>query len=78
MLKRYRIKPYNEDRGTGFLRHVLIRRGVETDETMVVLVVSTFLFPGSKQFVKDLTSAFKSIKTIVLNKNTRKTSVVLG
>ena len=37
-----------------------------------------FLFPGSKQFVKDLTSAFKSIKTIVLNKNTRKTSVVLG
>lgn len=78
MLKHYRIKRYNEDRGTGFLRHVLIRRGFVTNQTMVVLVVSSFVFPGSKQFVKELTTAFKSIRTIVLNKNTRKTSVVLG
>ena len=48
MLKRYRIKPYNEDRGIGFLRHVLIRRGFETNETMVVLVVSTFSFSRFK------------------------------
>lgn len=78
MFKKYRIKIYNEDKKTGFLRHVLIRRGFKSQETMVVLVVSSFIFPGSKDFVKELTTAFKSIKTIVLNKNTRKTSVVLG
>ena len=51
---------------------------VNTNQTMVVLVVTSLIFPGSKQFVKELTQAFPSIKTIILNQNTRKTSIVLG
>ena len=78
MLKKYRIQIYHEDKRKGFLRHVYIRRAVNTNQTMVVLVVTSLIFPGSKQFVKELTQAFPSIKTIILNQNTRKTSIVLG
>lgn len=78
MLKKYRIQIYNEDKKKGFLRHVFIRRGVKTNQTMVVLVTTSLIFPGSKNFTKELTTAFPSIKTIVLNQNTRKTSIVLG
>lgn len=78
MLKKFRIQIYQEDKRKGFLRHVYIRRAVKTNQTMVVLVTTSLIFPGSKQFVKELTSAFPSIKTIVLNQNTRKTSIVLG
>lgn len=78
MLKKYKMSIYQEDRRKGFLRHVFIRRATNTNQTMVVLVATTNVFPGSKQFVKELVGAFNSIKTVVLNVNTRKTSIVLG
>ena len=37
---RCRYQPYNEDRGTGLLRHCLLRRGVATGQVMVVLVTA--------------------------------------
>ena len=77
-----RYQPYNEDKGTGLLRHCLLRRGVMTGQVMVVLVTAQPVLPGAKNFVKALlTEAEKqsvTITTIVQNVNDRKTSVVLG
>ena len=56
----------------------LIRRGVKTDQTMVVLVCNENMWRGSKQFCNQLVKKFPSIKTIVLNVNTRRTPIVLG
>ncbi len=77
-IRKYHVSLYQEDRRTGFLRHVYIRTGVRTNERMLTLVVTSFVFPGSKNFVKEITKKFPSIKTIVLNLNKRKTSIVLG
>ena len=75
-------QPFNEDKGTGLLRHCLLRRGVMTGQVMVVLVTAQAVLPGAKNFVKALlTEAGKqgvAITTIVQNVNDRKTSVVLG
>ena len=75
-------QPFNEDKGTGLLRHCLLRRGVMTGQVMVVLVTAQPVLPGAKNFVKVLlTEAEKqsvTITTIVQNVNDRKTSVVLG
>ena len=75
-------QPFNEDKGTGLLRHCLLRRGVMTGQVMVVLVTAQPVLPGAKNFVKALlTEAGKqgvTITTIVQNVNDRKTSVVLG
>ncbi|MCR1897431.1 23S rRNA (uracil(1939)-C(5))-methyltransferase RlmD [Irregularibacter muris] len=76
--KTYKMQPYNEDARQGFLRHILIRTGFATKEVMVVLVVSNQIFPGKKNFIKELLKVHPEITTIVMNINNRQTSVVLG
>ncbi len=49
-----RYQPFNEDKGTGLLRHCLLRRGVATGQVMVVLVTAQPVLPGAKNFVKAL------------------------
>lgn len=69
---------YDEDRGTGLIRHVLIKRSEVTKEVMVVIVTGSDIFPGCQNFVKALVSRCKDITTIIQNVNGRKTSAVLG
>ena len=78
VMKKCKIKPYNEDTGYGFLRHVLIRRGFSSNQIMVVLVVSSKIFPGKNNFIKLIKEKHPEITTIIMNVNDRKTSVVLG
>lgn len=78
LLKSFKIRPYNEDSGYGLLRHVLIRTGHATGQIMVVLVLSSPIMPSKNNFVKALLKVHPEITTIVLNVNSRKTSMVLG
>ena len=77
-----RYQPFHEDKGTGLLRHCLLRRGVSTGQVMVVLVTAQPVLPGAKNFVRALLAEAETrqvpITTIVQNYNPRKTSVVLG
>ena len=78
LLKSFKIKIYNEDSGYGLFRHVLIRRGFASGQMLVVLVVSSPVFPSKNNFVKALLKLHPEITSIVLNINDRKTSMVLG
>lgn len=78
LMNSFKMKPYDEDTGQGFLRHVLIKRGFKTNQVMVVLVVSSKIFPGKKNYIKALVAKHPEISTIIMNINNRKTSVVLG
>jgi len=78
MLKSFKILVYDEDTEYGLLRHVLVRRGFCSGEIMVVLVVASPIFPSKNNFVKALLKVHPEIKTVVLNVNDRKTSMVLG
>ncbi len=78
LLPLFKLNAYNEDTGRGFLRHVLVRRGFSSGQTMVVLVTGTEIFPKKKEFVGALLKAFPNITTIVQNVNNSKTSLVLG
>ena len=77
-----RYQPFHEDKGTGLLRHCLLRRGVATGQVMVVLVTAQPVLPGAKNFVKALLAEAEKrgvpVTTIVQNYNPRRTSVVLG
>lgn len=78
LMVKYKIAPYNEDKRSGVIRHILVRLGVHTGETMVVLVTNEVNFHNRKMLVKDLLKQFSQIKTIVQNINTRDTNVILG
>ena len=78
MIPRFRLRVYNENTHRGFLRHILIRTANVTGQIMVVLVATGKEFPGGKAFVSELTRRHPEITTVVLNVNTRETSMVLG
>lgn len=74
----FKIRIFDEDKGRGFLRHVVIRRGHYSGEVMVTLVVSSFEFPSKGNFVKALVKKHPEVGCVVLNLNKRRSSVVLG
>ncbi|MEG0315126.1 MAG: 23S rRNA (uracil(1939)-C(5))-methyltransferase RlmD [Erysipelotrichaceae bacterium] len=78
LVKKYKMPIFNEDKHTGLLRHVLIRKAIVTKEILVVIVVASDVFPGRKNFVSELLKAHSNITSIVQNVNARNTSVVLG
>lgn len=78
LLKEFKLRPYEEDTGRGFLRHVLVKRGFQTDELMVVLVTGTPVFTAKRHFTEALLQLHPEITTIVQNVNTGRTSMVLG
>ena len=73
-----KYKPYDEDRHTGLLRHVLARHSLLTDEVMVVLVTASPVLAGAKNFVKEVRRRCPKVSTIIQNINPRATSAVLG
>lgn len=78
MLPKFKIWTYDEDKGTGFLRHVLVKRGFTSGEVMVVLVGSSGYFPMKKKFTAALLEKHPEITTVVLNINPKDTNLVLG
>jgi 23S rRNA (uracil1939-C5)-methyltransferase len=78
MVNKSRIEIFDEDKGTGLLRHVLIRTAHKTGEILVVLVVASDYFPSRNNFAKALMRKHPKITTIVQNINNRKTSMILG
>ena len=78
MLPSFKIRVYDERSGTGWLRHVLIRRGFATGEVMVVLVAVSSIFSAQKAFTAKLLSLHPEITTVVLNVNDTDTPLFLG
>ena len=78
MVKDFKLTVYDERKGTGFLRHVLVKRGFATNQIMVVLVTGTGFFPSKNNFIKELLKKHQEITTIVQNINNKFTSMVLG
>lgn len=78
LIKSFKLTVYDEKNSRGFLRHVLVKRGFQTNEIMVVLVTGTSVFPSKNDFVKELLRLHPEITTIVQNINNKFTSMVLG
>ena len=94
LLPSFKYKVYDEDRGSGWLRHVLVRVGHignisdssndtkgkadVTTQIMLVLVTVSVPFPGKNNFIKAIRTKFPEITTIVQNINDKRTSMVLG
>ncbi len=78
LMDKYHILPYDEDKQSGLIRHIIIKTSLHYDEIMVVLVTSTDEFKGRTNLAKEIVKEYPSIKTVVQNINPRKTNVILG
>lgn len=77
-MKEYKIRGYNEQIGTGTLRHIMIRKGFRTEQIMIVLVTVNEALPHKKELVESLTQNIDGITGIIQNINSKKTNVILG
>lgn len=78
MVKSFKWTVYNERSGFGLVRHAMIRTAKQTGEVMVILVTTSNILPGAKNFSKALKAKIPEITTIVQNVNDRDTTMVLG
>ena len=87
IIKKHNIKPYNEENRNGNIRHIIIRRGKQTGEIMVVLVCKEDANRNNQNkqneifesdLVKTLVQKYPQIKSIVKNINDKNTNVIMG
>lgn len=76
--ERLHIPPYDEDRGTGVLRHAVVRCGWKTDDVLLTLVSRVPELRDERRVTAELRAACPEVTSIVLNVNDRRTNAILG
>lgn len=76
--ERLGIQAYNEKKHSGVLRHIMVRTGRETNDTMIVIVTRTEKLPQQDKLIKELTETYPHVKSVVHNVNKERTNVILG
>lgn len=78
LLPMFKLKTYDEQSGSGFLRFVTIRIGKATGEILVALGTGAGAYPAVKNFVQALVKQCPEITTITRNVSTDRLNLVLG
>ena len=78
LAQEFGIEPFDEDRGTGLLRHILIRAARSSGQMMAVLVIGRSAFPNRSAFVEALCKRCPWVRTVAVNLNGQHTSMILG
>ncbi len=76
-IEKYDISVYDEETGQGLVRHLLVREGFGTGETMVCPVLNGRRLPYTKEFISLLVSEF-GVRSVCLNVNTEPGNTILG
>lgn len=77
-IEKYNIETYNEEKHSGLIRHIMIRKGFKTGEVMIVLVTNGEKLPHSDEFVELMAENIEGVASIIQNINKNKTNVILG
>ena len=72
------VSIYDEKTGKGLLRHLVTKIGFQSGEQMIILVINGHRLPEEALLIHKMTQEFPKLKSLVLNKNQRKTNVIMG
>ena len=72
------IPAYNEDKGTGVLRHAVVRCGYASNDVLLTVVTNVDRLRKPQAFVDAVLDAAPEVTSIVQNVNTRRTNAILG
>ncbi|MFB1050570.1 23S rRNA (uracil(1939)-C(5))-methyltransferase RlmD [Paraliobacillus sp. JSM ZJ581] len=75
---RFGIPAYDEKTHRGVLRHIMVRTGEITNETMIVIVTRTKELPNKEALVNEIREAYPNVTSIMQNINKDRTNVILG
>lgn len=81
-MNRYKVAAYNEQTGSGLIRHILIRKGFMTGQIMVCLVIAKNGVRGNyiphQEDLCDALSVIEGMHSISVSINMEKTNVIMG
>ncbi|SFI58198.1 23S rRNA (uracil(1939)-C(5))-methyltransferase RlmD [Thermoflavimicrobium dichotomicum] len=78
IIEQLKISVYEERKHQGVIRHLVARIAFATEEVQLVLVTRTSSFPEEKTLISMVTEQLPQVKSIVLNHNPHKTSLIFG
>ena len=78
LLRRFDIKPYDEEEQTGLIRNLVVRRGHYTGQIMLVLVTTRPKIFRIEQMVEKIVEAFPAVVSILQNINEENTNAIFG
>jgi len=78
LLRRFDLKPYDEQEKTGLIRNLVVRRGHYSGEIMIILVTTRPKIFRVEQLIEHLTEAFPAIKSIMQNINDQPGNAIFG
>jgi 23S rRNA (uracil1939-C5)-methyltransferase len=76
-MEKYDIAPYDEATGKGLVRHELIRKGIDSSEIMVCIVINGDKIPYDKELVESLRK-IEGMTSVSLSHNKANTNVIMG
>ena len=74
-IKKYNLSGYDEENGTGLIRHIVVRQ--VNGNLIITLVVNSNGFPYTKELISTLSERFNNY-SLCLNYNTEDTNVILS
>lgn len=72
------LSAYDEDAGTGLLRHAVVRCGHATPDVLLTVVTNGMRLPKEAKFVREVLRHAPEVTSIVQNSNERRTNAILG
>ena len=78
LLRRFDLKPYDEQEKTGLIRNLVVRRGHYSGEIMVILVTTRPKIFRVEQLIERLVEAFPAIESIMQNINDQPGNAIFG
>jgi 23S rRNA (uracil1939-C5)-methyltransferase len=77
-VKRERLLIYDVALHTGYMRFLVIRRGVRTNQTMVYIVTNRGEFPSADRLVEGISREFPQVATIVHGQTGAKSNIAVA
>jgi len=78
LMRSFKLMPYDEGTGRGFLKHVLVRVAKNSGEVLVTIVGGSPMFPKKRDFVNELVKRFPEITTVTFSVNKSPDMMTLG
>lgn len=77
-LPKLHIPLYDEKKHRGVLRHVIVRKGMNTGQVMVVLITNGKKLPAKDRLIELILETEPNVTSIIQNINNQKTNVIFG
>jgi len=78
LLERYGLIPYDENTGTGLIRHLVCRVSTARNQLMIILVTNARDIPGAAGLVSSMQADLPELVAVAQNVNQQLTNVIMG